>query len=130
MNVHTCTICLESCDRAFCRLTACGHRFHSKCLQPWLVQHANCPLCRTTDIACQHGPLRCHPKSTLTVVIELQLIQLQSMGYELATARDEEIMHQLSIQSLVDAIHQYEQRLDALHTVLNHITIVDVRDFR
>ena len=129
MTHQPCTICLESCTRAFCILSACGHRFHSKCLQPWLIQHAHCPLCRTTDIACQHGPLCRHTKTTLLAVIELQRIQYQSLTAALNTARDQEIMYQLSLQTVLDNVQHYEQRLATLHMLLDHITIVDVREF-
>ena len=128
MTSLTCTICFESCTRAFCLLTACGHRFHSKCLQPWLIQHAYCPLCRTTDITCQHGPLGHHTKTTLLAVIELQRIQYQSLTSELNIARDQEIMYELSLQTVLDNLHQCEHRLAALHMLLDHTTGVDVQE--
>ncbi|CAI0388674.1 unnamed protein product [Linum tenue] len=42
-----CTICLDL-FRAGDHLVhlPCAHRFHSKCLLPWLVTNAHCPCCR------------------------------------------------------------------------------------
>lgn len=24
---------------------ACGHSFHSECIQPWIIKHKSCPIC-------------------------------------------------------------------------------------
>lgn len=47
-----CPICLEALD-ASCETHAldCAHRFHSKCLIPWLRQgNLSCPACRGTAV--------------------------------------------------------------------------------
>lgn len=44
-----CTICQEDLkegDRTRA-VVACQHLFHAKCLDPWLLQKPECPLCRT-----------------------------------------------------------------------------------
>jgi len=49
-----CSICLEKfklnekmmvlpCDE-----NTLGHRFHEKCIGPWIIQNRNCPMCRKT----------------------------------------------------------------------------------
>ncbi|KAF3643971.1 putative homeobox protein knotted-1-like 3 [Capsicum annuum] len=46
-----CAICLDQfkiCDN-LTQLT-CAHKFHSKCLVPWLEANAHCPCCRMTTI--------------------------------------------------------------------------------
>ncbi|KAK6916350.1 Zinc finger, RING-type [Dillenia turbinata] len=43
-----CSICLESfikCDELIC--LPCEHRFHSRCLLPWVRVCGDCPYCRT-----------------------------------------------------------------------------------
>ncbi|XP_010265712.1 PREDICTED: probable E3 ubiquitin-protein ligase RHY1A [Nelumbo nucifera] len=42
-----CTVCLEQfkSGEALVQLP-CGHRFHSRCLVPWLENNAHCPCCR------------------------------------------------------------------------------------
>eukprot|EP00257_Ricinus_communis_P023345 XP_015583295.1 RING-H2 finger protein ATL56 [Ricinus communis] len=44
-----CVICLEGLRQGqWCRkLAVCGHTFHRKCVDTWLVKVAACPICRT-----------------------------------------------------------------------------------
>ena len=54
MNIHIredmneqekCAICHErNCNT----ITDCEHYFHSSCLEQWIIQRPNCPVCRTT----------------------------------------------------------------------------------
>ncbi|KAL6136477.1 hypothetical protein ACLB2K_061772 [Fragaria x ananassa] len=45
-----CSICLEGlkvgCEAK--EMPICKHRFHSVCIETWLLRHASCPLCRST----------------------------------------------------------------------------------
>lgn len=42
-----CAVCLESIvGGQMVIYLACGHRFHSTCLVPWLLDHCHCPCCR------------------------------------------------------------------------------------
>ncbi|XP_047338436.1 probable E3 ubiquitin-protein ligase RHY1A isoform X2 [Impatiens glandulifera] len=41
-----CAICLEGFKVGEIMQIACGHRFHSGCLIPWLDANAHCPCCR------------------------------------------------------------------------------------
>ncbi|KAM7277677.1 hypothetical protein ACFE04_004811 [Oxalis oulophora] len=42
-----CTICLEVFDIGEeAREMTCKHRFHSGCIEKWLLIHASCPICR------------------------------------------------------------------------------------
>lgn len=42
--MSTCSICLE--DNPDFELPLCGHRFHSDCIQQWLLIKPECPMCR------------------------------------------------------------------------------------
>ncbi|KAJ0032027.1 hypothetical protein Pint_14263 [Pistacia integerrima] len=44
-----CVVCLEGFKQGqWCRaLVDCGHVFHRKCVDTWLVKVAACPTCRT-----------------------------------------------------------------------------------
>ena len=41
-----CCICLESLENGKHVKTQCKHSFHMACIQDWLGNHDNCPLCR------------------------------------------------------------------------------------
>ena len=47
-ETFTCTICLDIVEHgAFIRtLPACGHKFHARCINQWLVNNTSCPNCR------------------------------------------------------------------------------------
>ncbi|EQC32317.1 hypothetical protein SDRG_10064 [Saprolegnia diclina VS20] len=42
-----CSICLEDLAvGAQARMVPCFHRFHPQCIDPWLVEKAECPICK------------------------------------------------------------------------------------
>ncbi|OMO51033.1 Zinc finger, RING-type [Corchorus capsularis] len=45
-----CVICLDGFKQGqWCRnLVGCGHFFHRKCVDAWLIKVAACPICRTS----------------------------------------------------------------------------------
>lgn len=68
-NANVCVICLEDLWRldrggqyeSVKQVAVCAHRFHAKCLMPWLLKHYNiCPLCRKTALT--RHPQQQHPK--------------------------------------------------------------------
>lgn len=45
-SLHSnCSICIENSNKINCELP-CKHKFHLKCIIPWLVKNSNCPNCR------------------------------------------------------------------------------------
>ena len=54
---YSCAVCLDEFvngDRLR-QLTLCGHQFHTACLDEWLGQHDNCPLCRAPVVGEEGG---------------------------------------------------------------------------
>ncbi|EMS60738.1 Uncharacterized RING finger protein P32A8.03c [Triticum urartu] len=50
-SIGECPVCLEALrlDCGDVRAAhACGHVFHSHCIEPWLNQQGSCPVCRCT----------------------------------------------------------------------------------
>ncbi|KAI3895270.1 hypothetical protein MKX03_030619 [Papaver bracteatum] len=47
-----CSICLSDyVSSDITRLLPdCGHLFHQKCVDPWLLQHPTCPICRASPL--------------------------------------------------------------------------------
>ncbi|KAI3929856.1 hypothetical protein MKW98_004010 [Papaver atlanticum] len=47
-----CSICLSDyISSDITRLLPdCGHLFHQKCVDPWLLQHPTCPICRASPL--------------------------------------------------------------------------------
>jgi hypothetical protein len=44
----TCAICLKTNYSFFPYKTECGHKFHKKCMEDWLLKYNTCPVCLTT----------------------------------------------------------------------------------
>ncbi|XP_061964580.1 RING-H2 finger protein ATL56-like [Populus nigra] len=55
-NQTSCVVCLEEIKQGqWCRnLVGCGHVFHRKCVDAWLVKVSACPICRT-QVELVHG---------------------------------------------------------------------------
>jgi hypothetical protein len=47
-NDNACSICLEIKEDDAWKQLQCGHRFHPACIETWLLQAGNCPLCRNS----------------------------------------------------------------------------------
>uniref|UniRef100_A0A3Q2YF33 E3 ubiquitin-protein ligase ZNRF3 n=1 Tax=Hippocampus comes TaxID=109280 RepID=A0A3Q2YF33_HIPCM len=57
-----CAICLEKyIDGEELRVIPCAHRFHKKCVDPWLLQHHTCPHCRHNIIEQKLGAACAEP---------------------------------------------------------------------
>lgn len=41
-----CIECLNNREATIVKMNNCNHYFHEQCIQPWLNQNMNCPLCR------------------------------------------------------------------------------------
>ncbi|XP_060105174.1 E3 ubiquitin-protein ligase ZNRF3 [Heteronotia binoei] len=55
-STSDCAICLEKyVDGEELRVIPCAHRFHRKCVDPWLLQHHTCPHCRHNIIEQKKG---------------------------------------------------------------------------
>ena len=96
-----CGICLDEMDDATCTY-ACGHRFHSTCIQIWLAENSTCPTCRITigPDGCGHDT---HPSGTTTAVIT----HLRNL---LVIARRE-------LQEATDAIYAFQEQRQEANTV-------------
>ncbi|XP_040859449.1 E3 ubiquitin-protein ligase ZNRF3 [Ochotona curzoniae] len=56
-STSDCAICLERyIDGEELRVIPCTHRFHRKCVDPWLLQHHTCPHCRHNIIEQKGNP--------------------------------------------------------------------------
>ncbi|XP_043867078.1 protein goliath isoform X2 [Drosophila mojavensis] len=47
MDSDCCAICIESYKPAdIIRILPCKHEFHKNCIDPWLIEHRTCPMCK------------------------------------------------------------------------------------
>lgn len=54
-DAECCAVCIEpykSSDTL--RILPCGHEFHKNCIDPWLLEHRTCPMCKM-DILKHYG---------------------------------------------------------------------------
>lgn len=56
-DVITCTICVSEIEENDEVALPCGHKFHGRCLAPWLWQTRNCPNCRESPDTPDNGPV-------------------------------------------------------------------------
>ncbi|GMI64193.1 hypothetical protein HRI_000088600 [Hibiscus trionum] len=79
-GLYECAVCLNEFldDEKLRRIPNCSHVFHIDCIDVWLQNNANCPLCRTSisSNTINDNPLSSDPSSTINgdedyVVIEL-----------------------------------------------------------
>eukprot|EP00041_Stephanoeca_diplocostata_P036744 m.1352703 g.1352703 ORF g.1352703 m.1352703 type:complete len:790 (-) comp24927_c0_seq2:121-2490(-) len=62
VNQDMCTVCLDKFEDGIeVRALRCGHIYHLPCIDPWLLDHGTCPLCKmmivpscTSDIILAH----------------------------------------------------------------------------
>ncbi|KAK2971301.1 hypothetical protein RJ640_001327 [Escallonia rubra] len=49
-KLHRCSVCLADykATDTLRLLPDCGHLFHLKCIDPWLMLHPTCPICRSS----------------------------------------------------------------------------------
>ncbi|XP_063046880.1 RING finger protein 148-like [Engraulis encrasicolus] len=44
---HTCAVCIDGYKRGeVVMILSCGHFFHKACIEPWLLEHRTCPMCK------------------------------------------------------------------------------------
>ncbi|XP_048087567.1 RING finger protein 148-like isoform X1 [Alosa alosa] len=44
---HTCAVCIEGYKHLEpVMILTCGHFFHKPCIEPWLLEHRTCPMCK------------------------------------------------------------------------------------
>lgn len=48
-EVYDCTICMEKIDSTDKKILTCNHKFHTNCINKWLLENNTCPICRTTQ---------------------------------------------------------------------------------
>lgn len=73
-----CSICLGQMTTVLAQICTlgCGHIFHSACVQRWLLQTKSCPMCRSTNIACQHASVAHHDVETIKMLLDAQTTQI------------------------------------------------------
>ncbi|XP_074559355.1 uncharacterized protein LOC141815318 [Curcuma longa] len=67
-SASACSVCLgEFCDGERVRLLPkCGHAFHVPCIDTWLRDHVNCPLCRSHIVDSQGEPALALPDLSIS----------------------------------------------------------------
>merc|ERR1739838_344860 len=54
-NETCCAICIENFETGSqVRYLTCGHPYHKKCIDPWLIEKGSCPQCKV-DVLKQLG---------------------------------------------------------------------------
>eukprot|EP00051_Salpingoeca_urceolata_P016513 m.219818 g.219818 ORF g.219818 m.219818 type:complete len:535 (+) comp18699_c0_seq4:37-1641(+) len=52
-----CAVCLDNFQRGDAlRTLPCTHQFHPSCIDPWLIEHRSCPLCKHNILSVENAP--------------------------------------------------------------------------
>jgi hypothetical protein len=57
----TCSICFEKINRCDKKSLNCNHDFHRNCINTWLREQNNCPLCRASQSTTEESTTRLDP---------------------------------------------------------------------
>ncbi|XP_074407590.1 E3 ubiquitin-protein ligase RNF128 isoform X3 [Zonotrichia albicollis] len=102
----SCVVCFEQYKpNDVMRVLTCNHVFHKTCIDPWLLEHGTCPLCKCDilkvlgvemDVEPRSEPVQAsgssgqRPLSTVTIVTEEDnLSETASSGYDSVQGPDE-----------------------------------------
>ncbi|NXO71258.1 RN128 ligase, partial [Phainopepla nitens] len=102
----SCVVCFEQYKpNDVMRVLTCNHVFHKTCIDPWLLEHGTCPLCKCDilkvlgvemDVEPRTEPMQApgssgqRPLSTVTIVNEEDnLSETASSGYDSVQGPDE-----------------------------------------
>jgi hypothetical protein len=78
----SCSICMDDLDEGqrVRAVRGCQHLFHAACVEPWLLSHGTCPMCRSHAVAIQTAP------AALSSTVEaLQTLQAAVQGIQVGT---------------------------------------------
>ncbi|RKP12838.1 hypothetical protein BJ684DRAFT_10931 [Piptocephalis cylindrospora] len=109
--MQVCSICLDDFQvEEELRLLPCGHRFHSMCIDPWLLQKSSCcPLCKRDFSRDMNNP------SSLT---EAPVTQPQTPlpGHNDASTEDERVVSRRSNWPIRSVHSRYQNRLGSANS--------------
>ncbi|NXB72328.1 RN128 ligase, partial [Donacobius atricapilla] len=133
----SCVVCFEQYKpNDVMRVLTCNHVFHKTCIDPWLLEHGTCPLCKCDilkvlgvemDVEPQSEPVQApgssgqRPLSTVTIVNEEDnLSETASSGYDSVQGPDESAQ-EAHAPSESDNTHPVsEESQPSTVTVLSH----------
>ncbi|NWW08525.1 RN128 ligase, partial [Oreocharis arfaki] len=133
----SCVVCFEQYKpNDVMRVLTCNHVFHKTCIDPWLLEHGTCPLCKCDilkvlgvemDVEPRSEPVQApgssgqRPLSTVTIVNqEDNLSETASSGYDSVQGPDESAQeaHAPSENDNTHAVSEESQ--PSTVTVLSH----------
>ncbi|NXQ44366.1 RN128 ligase, partial [Catharus fuscescens] len=133
----SCVVCFEQYKpNDVMRVLTCNHVFHKTCIDPWLLEHGTCPLCKCDilkvlgvemNVEPQSEPVQApgfsgqRPLSTVTIVNEEDnLSETASSGYDSVQGPDESAQ-EAHTASENDKTHPVsEESQPSTVTVLSH----------
>jgi hypothetical protein len=120
MDLSCCIICLSDIGQSpHCTMVPCGHRFHTMCIQPWLVQKGDCPICRSTVSCCQHGHLGAHDTPVLVSIIDTQRDTIQSLQRDTKIAEESNTCLRMQIAIIMESFGDLERKYELCQLLMS-----------
>lgn len=103
-----CVVCLEDLEEAATCTYACGHRFHSTCIQIWLGENTTCPTCRAAIGPCEHST---HSFDIMTAVVDHLRTALVVARRDIQTSLDELFVFQQELAGELFVLYEIQRGL-------------------
>ncbi len=95
--IYHCPICISDIkDNQDICILECGHAGCDICMQQWLQEKQECPLCRSKNICCQHIELIHHRKEVLISMLTMKQDETITMKKQIQELNDRIMASEMS----------------------------------
>uniref|UniRef100_A0A8C5PR61 Ring finger protein 128 n=1 Tax=Leptobrachium leishanense TaxID=445787 RepID=A0A8C5PR61_9ANUR len=122
----SCAVCIESYKaNDVVRILTCNHFFHKNCIDPWLLEHRTCPMCKC-DILKSLGVAPDEEQETTMAIASVSSeLQRSTVQVEDETRSDNASSGYASVRGIDDPAEDGENTYETIDLV-NNVTSIEV----
>ncbi|KAM5145357.1 E3 ubiquitin-protein ligase RNF128 [Mantella aurantiaca] len=117
----SCAVCIESYKaNDVVRILTCNHFFHKNCIDPWLLEHRTCPMCKC-DILKSLGiaPDEDEPDNAMVIASVSSELQRSTVQVDDETRSDNASSGYASVRGADDPVEDSENQYEDIELVSN-----------